>query len=283
MSLQITFIQSLAGVIARSNGTNAVANGYTADDYKQWWLKEGTSVTLTGFCAWYDPGFWCLTTDGYWADIVFGDNGVENGWTMLAGKTKSQSDAQQVVNGIIRYNKQILENNLLCARFAKYYNTTQKKQIVALQNRLEYRNSLLKENGLVTNIKTSYPAGYAAFASYLEGLKSSVGVATVAIIIVSAVVVAAAASACYWAYKYYYDQAKEDAQFSDELTSLLKNKLTAEEYEQLSDETQGLVTKATLKGKWSGLGSGTKFFLIAGVILLAIPTFRAAKREIIGR
>lgn len=283
MSLQITFIQSLAGVIARSNGTNAVANGYASDNYKQWNLKAGAAVTLTGFCAWYDPGFWCLTTDGYWADIVFGDGVVENGWTLLAGKTKTQNDAQQVVNGIIRYNKQILENNLLCARFANHYTTAQQRQIVALQSRLEYRNSLLKENGLVTNIQTSYPAGYADLASYLEGLKSSVGVATVAIIIVSAVVVAAAASACYWAYKYYYDQAKEDAQFSDELTSLLKSRLTAEEYEQLSDETQGLVTKATLKGKWSGLGSGTKFFLIAGVILLAIPTFRAAKNEILGK
>ena len=56
--------------------------------------------------------------------------------------------------------------------------------------------------------------------------------------------------------------------FSEELTKTLMAKLTPEEYEQLKRETQGIVTKSKLLGKFGGAMSALKLGLIAAAGVL---------------
>lgn len=178
----------------------------------------------------------------------------------------TDNKAQSLINKIIENNKIIISNNLLCARFANLLTEKQRSQVRELQSRLQARNDALQAEGLTKDVQTSYPAGYAELSAYLDKLMAgeAVGVAasTIAWIVVAAIVVVGAGTAAYYAYKALADESEKDVKFSKELTATLINKLTPEEYQQLLDETKGIVTKARLKQM---LGTSTKW-LIGGVV-----------------
>lgn len=178
-------------------------------------------------------------------------------------KTYTQTQAQYLVNKIIRNNDQILKNNLVCARYANIFTNAQKQQIRELQERLQERNKALQAEGLLTSVQTSSPEGYAELAPYLDKLMSGggIGLATWAVVVIAATVVAATATAAYFAYKSFADESEQDVKFSKELTAILAEKLTPEEYEQLLNETKGIVTKARIKQAVSSYGT---VFMIAG-------------------
>ena len=161
----------------------------------------------------------------------------------------SQTQAQALVDKIIKNNIVIVQNNLVCARFANKFSAEQRQQIRELQRRCEARKAALQSQGLCTDVQTSYPKGYADLGSYLDKLMNdeSVGIATWAIVVIAAVVLAGLGTACYFAYKELADESANDVKYSKELTSILTSKLTEEEYQQLLDETKGIVTKARLK------------------------------------
>lgn len=183
--------------------------------------------------------------------------------------THSSNDAQKLVNGIIKNNRAIYENNLLCARFSKKLNAEQRQQVAALQSRLEARNAALVESGVLSDFQQSYPKGYIEYYDKLQTLcannKIGIVVSTTAMIIISAVVTASLATTAYFAYKAYYNESAEDVKFSNDLTKTLTEKLTAEEYKQLQEETAGLVTKAKLSAKLGGIGSTLKYVVLATV------------------
>ena len=226
-------------------------------------------VTLTGWTTTSDKGntMWQTTGGGY-IDL-------SDGWRGVGTATYSGRSAQSYVDEIIKNNQIILQNNLVCARFANKLTSTQLATLRGLQSRLNNRNKSLLEDGMVTVKDTSYPRGYADLANTLNevmatgGGTSGIGVvvSTTVVIVVAAVVVASLATAAYFAYKAFANESRDDVKFSKELTRTLTSKLTEEEWQMLQDETQGIVTKARVKQSLSNLGTLGTFLLAGGVVL----------------
>lgn len=210
------------------------------------------------------------TTGGEYIDLT-------EGWQRSGMAVQySQSQSQALVNKIIAANRQIIANNMLCARFANKLTSDQKKLLYNLQTRLQARNNALIEDGLVTVQQTSYPAGYVELESYMQAFMATggVGVATWAIIVVAAVVISSLSTAAYFAYKYYAAEAEQDVKYSKELTKILTDKLTEEEYQQLLHETKGIVTKARIKQSLSNYSGILSYALIGTGVLLLYKFFK---------
>lgn len=214
----------------------------------------GHSVALTGYWVTSAKGTvgWQTTTGRY---IVLSEGWEKIG--VLAINKYSQSQTQALVNKIIKNNIQIVQNNLVCARYANKFTAEQQELIRDLQRRADSRRNALIAEGLCSNVQTSYPKGYADLSGYMDKLMSyeGVGIATWAVVVIVATVIAATATAAYFAYKAYADESEKDVKFSKELTAILAEKLTPEEYQQLLDETQGIVTKARIKQSISSYGN----------------------------
>lgn len=181
----------------------------------------------------------------------------------------TQSEAQRLVNTIINCNKQIIGNNILCARYASKLSTSERKQLYDLQKRLEERNNALVSNGVLSDVTTSYPQGYVYLQSYLDKFMASGGIGSVTVtIVVAAIVIASLSTAAYFAYKYYAQEAEQDVKYSKQLTSVLTSKLTDAEYQQLLEETKGIVTKAKIRTSLGNYGSMIGIALLAAGALL---------------
>lgn len=209
--------------------------------------QTGTvSVVLTGYSVTTTKGSVLMqtTSGGY---IALDEGWTDKGTTYIS--QYSQTQAQALVNKIIANNKTIIQNNILCARFASKLTAAEKETLYNLQTRLQSRNQALTSTGVCGNIQTSYPAGYAYLESYLDAFMASggVGMSTAIIIVISAVVIASLSTAAYFAYKSFADESEQDVKYSKELTATLTSKLTDEEYQQLLKETKGIVTKARIK------------------------------------
>lgn len=223
------------------------------------------TVTLTGWSVISDKGKTLYQTAGG------GYIDLNDGWTPRGFSTSySTRSAQSYVNEVIKNNKIILQNNLFCARFASRLTSQQRTLLKGLQERLQERNKSLLNDGLVTVRETSYPQGYADLAPSLEailhstsGVNGAVGVvvSTTVVIVISAIVIASLSTAAYFAYRAMAAESRDDVQFSKELTATLTSKLSAEEWEQLRSETQGIVTKARIKQSLSDLGTVGKVLI----------------------
>lgn len=225
-----------------------------------------TTTILTGYYVERTAGQMCLTTKGYWI--------LPNEWqeTGKRGSVKeySDADANKLLKEIIRNNKIILQNNLICARFSKYLTQSEKRNVAILQQNLEQRNSELKNSNLVTDVSVAEPKGVANYATALESLMSDysagklgIAVSTITTIVVAALAIAGIGTIVYLNYIQVYNDSALDVKYSDELLAKLKNKLTEEEYQQLEKETQGMITKAYFKGTGSGVTGLVKWALIA--------------------
>lgn len=91
----------------------------------------------------------------------------------------------------------------------------------------------------------------------------TVGVATWVVVVVAAAVIAGLGTAAYFTYKSLADESERDVKFSKELTATLVNKLTEEEYQQLLNETKGLLTRSKIKGLLRGSTGVAKAALLA--------------------
>lgn len=220
-----------------------------------------TAVQLTGYYKQGADGTDMFqTVDGGWIRMA-------DGWEYIAYapiRQYTQKDAQYYVNKVIKNNAHIYENNLFCARFANKLNEDQKVELMGLQKRLEDRNNQLLNDGLCTGLQVSTPPGYRNLQPYLTAFMNGGGIGVaVSTIVVVAVVIASLSTAAYFAYKYIASESEKDVKYSDELTSVLMQKLSDEEYKQLLQETQGIVTKAKLTSRLGGGLSLVKWGLLA--------------------
>lgn len=224
------------------------------------------TCTLTGYYVSRDAGEMCLTDCGFWI--------LPSEWqpTNKKGSVKeyTDADANRLLAEIIRNNKIILQNNLICARFSKYLTTPEKETVAILQQNLETRNSQLKNSNLVTSVEVAEPKGVANYATYLNTLmqdydsgKLGIAVSTIVTIVVGVIAIAGIGTIVYFNYQQAYNESALDVKYSDELLEKLKSKLTDEEYQQLEKETQGMITKAYFKGTGSGVTGLLKWALIA--------------------
>ena len=234
----------------------------------------GRRVALTGYTVTSKRGTVAYqTTGGRYIDL-------SEGWTKIgtqAIRQYSQAQAQALVDKICANNMRILCCNLICARYANKLTSDQQQAVRDLQRRLEARNEALQGDGLCEIKQTSYPTGYAEYESYLQKLMAgeAVGVATwIVIVITAAVVLAATATAAYFAYKKLADESEQDVKFSQELTRTLTSKLTEEEYQQLLQETKGIVTKSNLRVL---LGTGFNVVKMAAVAFAGYAIYRLIK------
>lgn len=204
---------------------------------------------------------WYQDTLGFW---------VTGGYQTV--KAPVYGDGQDYINAIIKDNMHIYENNLLCAFCAQYMTAEDQQELQNLQNRLLIRNQALQNNILTTGVEKSYPKGYVNLYARLQSLTGKVGVviSTTAMIVISATVIAAVGAAAYFAYQAFAAESEDDVKFSDELTAKLVSKLTKEELAQLYEETEGIVTSARLKEKFSTIAgfSSTLFWVLGGAALL---------------
>ena len=224
------------------------------------WLTGVTIVSAKGNKAYQ------TSTDKY---IILSQGWYKTGYKAV-GNWKDQ-DAQRLINGIIRNNITITQNNLVCARFRNKFTATQLSQIKSLQRRVQKRAEAIKNDGLCKDVKTSYPKGYADLEPYLAGIMNdgSIAIATWAFCLISAIVIAGLGTAAYFTYKAFFDESEKDVKFSKELTKILEEKLTPEEYEKLKQETQGIVTKARIRQSVASYGNILKYALfgVAGYFI----------------
>lgn len=224
--------------------------------------KSFHSVCLTGYYiqAPRSGAIMFQTTGDQFIDI-------EDGWTATGYDSKTPAQAQDYVNKMIANNKVILENNLLCARFAYKLNASQKKTLYELQTRLQERNQQLLTDGLVEQPRSSEAYGYSylnqSLVSFMQTGGVGLVVSTTVAIVVGCVVVASLSTAAYFAYKALYNESERDIKYSKELTAVLKDKLTEEEYQQLLSETAGILTREKIASKFSGAYDFVKIGLIA--------------------
>ena len=247
-------------------------NGVNETSYS---VKKGNWFTTTGYYYYPDDasGYILMqTTTG--AFINYSEE-AKPYWTAYEAKTQlpkySVDQTQRLVDGIIKNNIHIVENNLFCARYADKLTSDQRKQIVQLQQRVQERMDAISNSGYCEQVEKSYPKGYSDLEPYLAKLMETGGVGLVwwAWCIVAALVVGGFATVAYYVYHDLFKESEEDVKWSDELTRTLQAKLTPEEYEQLKKETQGIVTKAKIQAKLGSYGTMLKIggVLIAGALV----------------
>lgn len=248
-----------AGKMAYVSGS---LDGWSADGFR--------TVQLTGFYVTTASGATMYQTK-------FGNSYIDltDGWQQYQSgtlPTYSQTQAQYMLDKLLKNHKVILQNNLVCAKYADRLTADQQKRLFDLQSRLEARDEALRRDGLCSNLVESYPQGYSNLEQYLIAFMGGRGVSGVgsvtATIIVAAVVIASLATAAYFAYRAYYNESEQDVKWSKELTATLASKLTDEEYAQLKAETAGIVTKARLKASLGSIAGIAKYALIAGGVYL---------------
>lgn len=235
------------------------------------------AVQLTGYYkTGADGSEMYQTVDGGW--IRMADGWKNTGYSPIRNYTAK--DAQSLVDKLIRNNARILENNLFCARYASMLTEDEQGELRELQTRLESRNSRLLNDGLCTDQKVSTPPGYANLQGYLQSFMDYQTISGVVVtIVVSAVVLASLSTAAYFAYKYLYAQSEQDVKYSDELTKTLMDKLTPEEYQQLMQETNGIVTKSNLKAKLGNTLGILKWGLVAAAGYVVYKSFKERKKQ----
>ena len=212
------------------------------------------------------------------SSISIDTNDPTREWRQIS--TEATGNAYSIINEIIANNKTILENNLFAARFANRLTNEEKKLVQELQTRLQVRNDALKDSDFIQSAETSSPPGYMLYSGELNQLMAAnIGSVTVTII-VAVVLVAALSGAAYWAYKYYYDESKQDVKFSKDLTKTLKDRLTTEEWAQLEKETAGMITKAKITTKLSSIGNVGTFLIIAAIGFVALPLLSKAQEKL---
>ena len=259
----------------RDGGFYGVAASATIDDQT---YTNSYKVALTGYYAKSQKGnIGYQTTSGEY--ILLNEGWKEIG--VQAVYSYSQSQAQALANKIIKNNSIILCNNLLCARYANKLTAEQQSTVRDLQRRLYSRNNALQSGGLTTNVKTSYPKGFAEFEPYLTKLMDgeAVGIATWVVVVIAVTVIAALSTAAYYAYKTLAEESEQDVKYSKELTAILAQKLTPEEYQQLLNETKGIVTKSKIRTLTSTFFGSPKMWLFVGIGIVGLLAFKELKKQ----
>ena len=272
MAYKLVYDKSMIGARITAEKDGAAINDGIFEHGTVYNVRKGTMYILTG-CGYYDgtTRFYVQTTDGLYIYIDTYEE-TQNDWTITENyktiPTYSDNQAQKLIDKIIDNNKIILRRNLLCARYANKLSKKQREQVRQLQLRLQARNSALQVDGLTKDVQTSYPAEYAELSAYMDKLMTSdaVGIASWVIIVIAAAVIAGLGTAAYYTYKKLADESEADLKYSKELTATLVSKLTEEEYQQLLNETKGMLTKAKIKQLVRG---DAKWLLFVGVGLFA--------------
>lgn len=274
--MNLEYNATYRGAVVTANSNSAQYADSVFNQGTVYSASKGTTATLTGYYYMMEEDFYYLqTTAGVWIILV-----TNSGWDVREGvynlPSYTQTQAQALVNKIIRNNSLIVEHNILCARYADKLTHEQARTLRGLQERLQQRDKALKDNGLCQDVQSSYPAWYVDLQQYLVDFMDSnrgvgIAVSTLIYIVVAATVIAGVGTAAYFMYKSYADESEKDLKYSEELTKVLTSKLTEEEYAQLLNETKGILTKSRIK---ASLGSYGKVLLYVAIAAAGVFAYR---------
>lgn len=186
-----------------------------------------------------------------------------------------KSDVKAMINELISNNKTIYENNLLCAGLISKLETrginctTHRRQLVALHNRLMYRNNRIQNSAFIKEQKTATPVGFDRYAGNLMNIVNTAHIGMLPVVIVVTVVITLLATwILYLLFKPDYTDSKADLKISKNLASALAT-LSPEAKAEVIKDLEGQVDKAYLAGKMNGSGMGilkTVGYGLAGVL-----------------
>lgn len=280
--MKIEYLQEYRGAVVTANRDGAQYTNNLANQAAVYSAAAGDTATLTGYYVEYSSTNYRLqTTSGLWIMLL-----PDKAWNVQQGvytlPDYSVSQAQACVNKIMRNNQIIIQHNILCARFANKLTDEQAKQLRGLQERLQARNAAIRDNSMCEDVYDSFPSGYVYLQQYLVEFMASnrgvgIAVSTIIYIAIAATVIAGLGTAAYFMYRDYADESERDVKYSEELTKTLTEKLTEDEYQQLLNETKGIVTKARIK---SSLGSYGKVLLFGGIAAASIFVYRYISKKI---
>lgn len=280
--MKIEYLQEYRGAVVTANRDGAQYTNNLANQAAVYSAAAGDTATLTGYYVEYSSTNYRLqTTSGLWIMLL-----PDKAWNVQQGvytlPDYSVSQAQACVNKIMRNNKIIIQHNILCARYAAKLTDEQAKQLRGLQERLQARNAAIKDNNMCEDVYDSFPSGYVYLQQYLVDFMDSnrgvgIAVSTIIYIAIAATVIAGLGTAAYFMYRDYADESERDVKYSEELTKALTEKLTEEEYQQLLNETKGIVTKSRIK---SSLGSYGKVLLFGGIAAASIFVYRYISKKL---
>ena len=291
--MDVFFLKEYAGAKFRSIAPNEYSQLYVVSslggyNYESYLYPPQKTVTATGMAYYLNENVVFLQiSENPLLAIRLEKGNLKWQGISQSSKTYTQAQAQDLVNGIIRNNQYIFNNNLLCARFANKLSVEQRKMLYNLQDRLEKRDAALREGEVFSSMGKEQPEGYSEFSSYLEAFMKNPGIgvitlSTTGIIIISAIVIGSLSTAAYYAYQAYYKESEQDVKYSRELTQTLQQKLTEEEYQQLLNETAGLLTKQRIMQQIGSIGSSAKNLLLLGlglIIALRVPKWIKAVQD----
>ena len=263
------FNDNFAGLKVRANTSyynDIIAEAVIQKEGYGFAVDAGTVVTLTG---WFNGLFYYIVEyPGYYINI--------ESWSVTGTiQPKTQAQAQNIVNKLLKNNQYIFENNLLLARFANRLNQSEKNTLYALQKRLEERDNMLREADVFSSLGEARIMGYSNYQSYLDEFMSShnagVGlfISTTTAIIISVVVIGSLSTAAYFAFKAAYEESKRDVELSRKMLQIFeKYQMTEEDIAIIQQETQGIVTKHVLMEKINNWLGNTKLLIIGGLAVL---------------
>lgn len=280
--MKIEYLQEYRGAVVTANRDGAQYTNNLDNKATVYSAAAGDTATLTGYYVEYSSTNYRLqTTSGLWIMLL-----PDKAWNVQQGvytlPDYSVSQAQACVNKIMRNNQIIIQHNILCARYAAKLTDEQAKQLRGLQERLQARNAAIKDNNMCEDVYDSFPSGYVYLQQYLVDFMDSnrgvgIAVSTIIYIAIAATVIAGLGTAAYFMYRDYADESERDVKYSEELTKALTEKLTEEEYQQLLNETKGIVTKSRIK---SSLGSYGKVLLFGGIAAASIFVYRYISKKL---
>ncbi len=240
----------------------------TAGSGMLFYAQVGTQFILTGYYYQIDNWIYAQVSQQALYLVLDSNASIPEVNFMDQCNTATTYQAEELLAQLLRDQQRIYENNLVCARFAQRLTRQEAQQVLELQHRLEVRNADIEKNSeAFSHIETASPTGYEQLRPYLDALEAKVGIALSSAIVIAVVIGASLSTAVYFAYQYYAAEAAKDVKFSDELTRTLMERLTPEDYEQLMEETRGLVSQQVLSQK---LKAGGKTILIIGCVVLGL-------------
>lgn len=176
-------------------------------------------------------------------------------WTKITETNTSTNKTEDVLNELITYNQQILENNLLCARGLELSAQNGialpiefRQQLYSLQNRLSTRNEKIKSSGYVQNVEERTSPEFSLYNQSMINFMNNPGIgfviSTTVAIIVTCILIAATAATAWALFKSMHTESKVDFNYSNNLLADLAHYLPPETFKKLMSENAANKKKA---------------------------------------
>jgi len=255
----------------------------------------GKTATMTGLAVEFSDGsygYQILFNNQY--GYIFSSDMAQ--WQRVVSTSANEQlgiELQKLIDETIAYNKNILEQNLLCARGLELARDRGvalpigfRNQLYDLQVRLLARNERLKSSKEVSNIQEGSSPNFSVYNESLVKFMQSpeIGILPIVYVIVIGAIglIAAGASIAIQVYKANHKEASTDNKFSNGLLANLIKYLPPDVFNQLMSENGANAEKSAEAVKNANDGSlmGTVKTLAVGVVAFwAIDKFLLSRKN----